>query len=348
VRRSVQGIPFRYWLPLPISASHWERVRDDVDPALCIIALSAGYGDVDPVYVIVKLLNDIIIKLNKETEEMTCKSPIYPYEEKAKSTLKHASEKAIESYFHIFHLLACKATEDKSIVEEANATVNNFEKGIRHRNDVPNIGHLLILTLISDVGVSMKMVQNIITETITRNVIRVLQKHPELAYLEPTPISDYRLQKSFEASKTSYRILMFLNLFRRVAIGTPRRSIQQLCDSAFARHGAPPPGGAKDLAESIKLIHKVDNFNDFLATMGLPRRSKEWFCAFLKERIKAAVTSGYCAWPLTQGQAMSLRRDKEPDVAQAPGVFFAPPPKPEKNGGYNFHARYGKIARDFK
>jgi hypothetical protein len=68
---------------------------------------------------------------------------------------------------------------------------------------------------------------------------------------------------------------MFLNLFRHTAIGTPRKSIQQLRDSAFARHGAPPPGGAKYLADSIKLIRKVDNFNDFFATMGLPKRSKE-------------------------------------------------------------------------
>jgi hypothetical protein len=38
VGRSVQGIPFPYWLPLPLLISHWERARDDVDLALCIIA----------------------------------------------------------------------------------------------------------------------------------------------------------------------------------------------------------------------------------------------------------------------------------------------------------------------
>lgn len=152
----------------------------------------------------------------------------------------------------------------------------------------------------------MKLLQNITTKAMTRNVIRVLQKHPELAYMESTPSSDYGSQKSFEVSKTSYGILMYLNLFRMVAIGTPRRSIQQLPDSAFARHGAPPPGGAKNLAESIKLIHKVNNFNDFLATVGLPRRSKEQLCAFLKERMKTAVSMGYCVWPLSLGDKRCL------------------------------------------
>jgi len=93
-----------------------------------------------------------------------------------------------------------------------------FENGATSKGHVHNIGHLLIATLISDIEISQTMLRNLITETITRNVIRVLERHPELAHLEPTKISDYRLQKSIEASKTSYRILMFLNVFCRACI----------------------------------------------------------------------------------------------------------------------------------
>ncbi|KUJ12345.1 uncharacterized protein LY89DRAFT_699675 [Mollisia scopiformis] len=338
IRRSVQGLPFRFWLPLPLSESHWERVRDDVDPALAIIADRAGYGDVENVYVLFKLLNDVIVRLSKETEETTYRSPIYPYEEKAKSTLKHASEKAIESYYHIFHLLLCKATGDPWIVDYANTIIDSFEKGATSRDYIQNLGHFLIATLISDREVSKKMIQNIITEAATRNVNRVLQKHPELAYLEPTTVSKYRLQKSFEASKTSYRILMFLNIFRRTA----------LRDSAFARHGAPPPGGAKELAEDIKRIHAIDNFGHFLLVMGMPMMPKEWVCQFLRDRMKDAIRLGYCGMSLTQGQAMTLRREKEPNIAVAPGIFFLNPPKPEKDGGYNFRAKHGGKGRGRK
>lgn len=96
VRHSVQGVLFRFWLPLPLSETHWERVRYDVDDALAIISECASYGDAESVYVIFKLLNDIIVRLSKETEETAYRSPVYPYEERVKSTLKHASEKAIE------------------------------------------------------------------------------------------------------------------------------------------------------------------------------------------------------------------------------------------------------------
>jgi hypothetical protein len=89
VRRSVQGIPFRYSLPLPISESHWERVRGDADLALITIVRGASLDkDTDPVHVIFRLLNDVIIRLNKETEQKTYKSPIYSCGEKAKSTRK--------------------------------------------------------------------------------------------------------------------------------------------------------------------------------------------------------------------------------------------------------------------
>lgn len=301
-------------------------MRGGVDGALEDIARGAGLEGADSVHIIFKF-----------------RSPIYPYEEKAKSTLEHASEKAIESYFHIFHLLLCKATEEDWILKESNELVDGFLHGKSSRDYIPNIGHLLIHTLISDIPISQDMIQKLIIEAVLRNVKGVLLKHPELAYLEPTSVSEYRLQKTFEASKTSYRILMFLNLFRRIAIGTPRRTVKQLRDNAFERHGAPAPGGAKALAESIKEIHLVNNFNEFLIAMGIPTagKGKDWWCTFLKERMKMAWRIGYCGMPLNQGQAMSLRREREPNIAVQLGVFFLPPPKPGKNGQYNFHIRPG-------
>lgn len=38
---------------------------------------------------------------------------------------------------------------------------------------------------------------------------------------------------------------------------------------------------------------------------------------------------------------MDLRRDKEPNIAVAPGLFFKNPPKPGKDGMYDFKARRG-------
>jgi hypothetical protein len=179
-------------------------------------------------------------------------------------------------------LLICKATEEPEIVKFTEQLLLDFESGRTGKEYVSNLGHLLIATLISDVDISPKMIRLIITEAVTRNMIRVLRKYPELAYKESGSISEYRLDKSFQASKPSYRILMFLNQFRKIAIGTPRKSIHELRATAFDRQGAPPPGGAKILADSIKNIHKVNNFRDFFLVMGMPGFTKEWHTNFFK------------------------------------------------------------------
>ncbi|KAI9054056.1 hypothetical protein LZ554_001227 [Drepanopeziza brunnea f. sp. 'monogermtubi'] len=332
VNRSIQGVPFKYWLPLPISELHWERVRDDVETSLRQISGIQNYGNVTSDYVLFKFLNDILIKLSKEIEQKTYRSPVYPYEETAKSTLTYASEKAIESYFHIFHLLVCIACEEPEIVKFANELLFSAEEGNVDKKHISNIGHFMIATLLADVDTSARLTQTVITEVITRNTIRVLQQYPELAYEEPTAVSDYRLQKTFDASKTSYSLLMFIHIFRRTALGSPKKPLSELRDNAFARYGAPPPGGAAYLADTIKEISQVDSFRDFLAIMGMPGTTKARFTGFLRERMQAAIAKGYVSIPFTQQQAMYLRKEKEPGVEVRPGMLFMPAPKPGKDG----------------
>jgi hypothetical protein len=201
-----------------------------------------------------------------------------------------------------------------------------FLGGANSKTDCPNLGHLLVAALISNVPMDDTAIKAIIKETITRNVVWMLDAKgsnmPELSYLEPSAVSDYRLQKTFDASKTSYRLLMFLNLFRRTAVGNPRKPLDQLRDEAFERHGAPPRGSAKVLADSIKRIHQVKNFPEFLHCMGIGKPSAEWFTNFLRECVEASHRKGYSKMPLNQGQAMTLRRWKEPRVEVAEGVCF--------------------------
>jgi hypothetical protein len=110
--------------------------------------------------------------------------------------------------------------------------------------------------LISDFPMDEVLLKKIVRETINRNVVWMLKDNPYLSYLEPSAISEYRLKETFTASIVSYRLLMFLNLFRRTAVGSPRiKPLTQHRDELFERHGAPPRGAANGLAGSIKRIH---------------------------------------------------------------------------------------------
>ncbi|KAJ5051455.1 uncharacterized protein L3040_001232 [Drepanopeziza brunnea f. sp. 'multigermtubi'] len=288
------GVPSKYWLPIPISEFRWNR----------------NYGNGTSDYVLFKFLNDILIKLSKELEQNTYRSPVYPYEETAKRTLTYASEKAIESYFHVFHLLVCIAREEPEIVRFANELLFSAEEGNVDKRHISNIGHFMIATLLADIDTSARLTQAVITEVITRNTIRVLQQNSELAYGEPTAVSDYRLQKTFDASKTSYRLLMFIHIFRGTALGSEETTVQ-----------TPRQG-----------LRAVDSFRDFLAIMDIPGTTKARFTGFLRERMQAAVAKGYVSIPFTQQQAMYLRKEKEPGVEVRPRILFIPAPKPGKDG----------------
>lgn len=328
VRRSVQGKTFDEWLPLPISYGHWRRVNGYLTDTLNGVARQAGVQG-PLVEVIYKFMNDIVVKLNQVADNIS--APVfryYDYHEPVQSSLTHASEKAIESYFHLFHLLLCMATTQPNIISSANRLLESFLADRTTKADVPNVGYLLIAALITDAPIDAQLLKAIVKETITRNVVWILKQKPELAFLEKDDThSMYRLQETFRASKTSYRLLMFLNLFRCTAVGSPRtKSLTQLRDEAFSRHGAPPLGSAAGLASSIKRIHQIDNFPDFLAAMGIEKGGPVAFCNFLRLAVKDSEKLGYSRMPLNQGEAYALRKVVDRDVSGGEGLegYVAP------------------------
>ena len=345
VRRSVQGLTFQHWLPLPLSRRHWQSVKPLVEPSLKKLAKAAQFPEGPDVNVLYAFMTNVVVKLSQEFEDKWKSSS------NIKSTLRHASEKAIESYFSLFHFLLCLAIAQPEIVKEANERVTLFENGHTSKEDCPNLGHLLTLTLVSDRGLTPSLSLAIIHEAVIRNVVWMLDSKganmPELSYLEPTPISEYRVKRTFEASRTSYRILMFQALFAKIArpADTP---ISTICDDIFDRHGAPPPGTAEKLAGDIRHLRSINSFPEFFDVMGVPYDpSSTEFPSFLKESITLSVQKGYSRMPIKQDKALALRMLKEPKVERAKGV--APDQAyagRSKGAGISFFPGKGKNGRD--
>ena len=318
VRRSVQGIPFQHWLPLPLSRRHWQSVRPLVEPSLKVLAGAAQMPRGPDIDVLYAFMTNIVVKLST-TFEKTWTRPL-----NVKSTLRHASEKAIESYFSLFHLLLCLAVAHPEIVQKANSRVKRFERGYTSKEDCPNLGHLLTLTLISDQGLTPSLSLAIIREAVIRNVVWMLDKKganmPELCYLEPSPVSEFRMQRTFEGSKTSYRILMFQALFAKIARPT-NTPISTICDEIFDRHGAPPPGTAELLAKDIRQLRSINSFPEFFNVMSVEYDpSSTEFPSFLKESILLSVEKGYSKLPIKQSKALGIRKLEEPNVEIAKGL----------------------------
>ncbi|KAI1409813.1 hypothetical protein F5Y13DRAFT_85511 [Hypoxylon sp. FL1857] len=311
-RQSVNNIRFEHWLPLPISHQHWRRVKGDVKDSLCkMVRNLRNVGAFGEAQVLFTFMNDVVVRLNQVAEEKS--------QELQKSNLRHASEKAIDSYFHLFHLLVCLATEDPSLVRHANSLLQNFMNGKQSKQDCPNLGHLLIALLISDIEVTEGLMKAIIIEAITRNVVWLFDRRgahmPELSYMETQPVSAYRLDKTFQGSRTSYRLLMFSELFRRTARPSHKKPLTQVRDELFERHGAPPRNAAQELSETVRRLHTINNFPAFLKEMGLqekpdPRR----FTDVLRKTVHASMAKGYSTWGMPTRYALLHRVKKDRDL----------------------------------
>ncbi|KAF3043910.1 hypothetical protein E8E11_000407 [Didymella keratinophila] len=319
VRRSVQGVAFDKWLPLPLSRRHWKGTKTTAIACLRAIHSHAGMrsnepGDIDVLYY---LMNNVVVQFSADAEKGFRQSD-------KRSTLSHASEKAVEAYFACFHLLLCLATEDAEIIKAANRVVEYFLTGPRTKKHFPDLGHLLVAALISDNGLTQPLIFEIIKEAILRNVVWMLDAKgadmAELAYLEPSAVSEYRLVKTFEASRTSYRLLMFLKLFSSSA-RQPGKSFFDLRETLFDSHGAPPPGVSMAMAQRIREIREIDGFPGFLRAMGMTEiPSKTQFTAFLRRTVVDSVEAGYSAMPLSQSKLYLIRKAREQDVEVAQGV----------------------------
>lgn len=329
IRKAIHGMPFQHWLPLPISQRHWRLGEEKAK--LCLsqlsvrLSLPAGTSRAN---VLFHFMNDIVVRLNSDLrEEETEPKPVRdwwsPIRHTAKSTLRHASEKAIEAYFHLYHILLCIATsrEGHAVVAAANRMIQSFLAGKRDKTHVPNLGHLLVALHISDVQVTTELTKAIIIEAITRNVVWLLDGkgagYAELGFLETDAVSKYRLAKTFQGSRTSYRLLMFSELFRRTARpgGTlMKKSLVDMRDELFARHGAPPYGAAAKLAAEVRRLHHIDSFPDFMREMGLQHiPSAEQFTCILRDTVCRSIAKGYSRQVL-QGKLLGLRLHRDDEI----------------------------------
>ncbi|KAI1077761.1 hypothetical protein F5B20DRAFT_550297 [Whalleya microplaca] len=311
IRQSVNGLTFEHWLPLPISRRHWKLVKHIANISLSEMRSQLKNPGPFDAQVLFAFMNDIVVRLNQVVDDTR------NYHSR-KSNLHHASEKAIESYFHLFHLLVCLATDDSTLVEKANSLLRSFMDGRQSKTSCPNLGHLLIALLISDIEVTEKLMKDIITEAITRNVVWLFDRGanmPELSYMELDPISAYRLDKTFQGSRTSYRLLMFSELFRRTARPSHQKSLSQVRDELFDRHGAPPRDTAANLAAEVRRIHTINNFPAFLREMGLHNvPTSKNFTAVLRKTVHLSMERGYSKWAISREDALLLRARKDPHL----------------------------------
>jgi hypothetical protein len=139
----------------------------------------------------------------------------------------HASEKALLGYCTYHHILLHLVHEFPEIQERVDYLLSTFmqhESG-RVKLVTPDLGETLVYLSIASEITWEKIAPCFLREFFDRTVMWTLDyrhgNHGELAYLEADEVSQYRLDTTLEATRTSCRLLMFQIFFLRY-VGKPQ------------------------------------------------------------------------------------------------------------------------------
>lgn len=178
------------------------------------------------------------------------------------------------------------------IVETADRKLEDFlsHESKRVKLATPDLGELLILLCLSTNITWEDIAMDFLQECFDRNVMWILDMrsggHGELAYLESDPISEYRLNTTFEAAKTSLRLLMFQAFFFHYVAKPKGKTRQEILSEYRSSYGFPPAGLAVKLQQACWEIHQVNKWKDFYWRVNVMPPSQTTLTSILREAVR--------------------------------------------------------------
>ncbi len=226
----------------------------------------------EPVRHLIAMANALVVDFMKVCDANEESSP------SAQSSVLRASERALAGYCSIIHLLASYALENPRVVRSAKGAVKSFRntRNGRNKTAVPDIGQFLVMLCLVDEVSWNDVRRTVVDELFTRFVIWQLQPKPQgaglpgLAYIEQSPVCEWRLQETFKASRTGLRLLLFQVFFMEKLAKRKDWTLKKLKEDFDSRRGLPPPGLTAELLERIQFIYKMDNLGTFAKELGAP------------------------------------------------------------------------------
>ena len=241
----------------------------------------------------------------------------------------HASENALSGYCQMHHLFLHLCHTQPAVRRLVDTRVRKFaaHRSNRVKAVTPDLGELLVLlSVCSDIDWS-DLALAFVTETLERNVYWVLSEHhPELAWLEHSMQSTYRMRCTLQSSATSQRLLMFQVAFLRLV--RPHRQLTGVLAGYYARLGRPAPLWPLQLQRRCRKIWRGLNtatidadpfaaWARFFEGVELEVQSPERLTQLLREAVVQSEAKHYhvVRLPMNELRTRRLKADNELFVA---------------------------------
>jgi hypothetical protein len=202
------------------------------------------------------------------------------------------SDKALLGYCTFHHMLVHLMHSRPWLLKLIDHHVEQFlnSDSYRDKEHIPDLGEfLVILSLSSHSWISLA--PKVLREVFTRNIRWLLRASPELKRIAATSdgIDQYRIEKSFENSKTSYRVLMF-QVYFMVKFGTPSgKNTNELLQRYNQCFGRPNEALKTHLAATTRAILQVKSWPEFFSRVLIECPSKKFFTKMLIQAQKTAL-----------------------------------------------------------
>lgn len=231
IRVGPWGQRFNGFLPLVMNEPHFKRARPVMEEALMwldgrrgemsVVEAVKSRGAFEPgvtIKVISKMMNQMVVNLMRYVSGGDDEDGQKKGATETKAVL-HASEKALNGYCSLLHLLISLALKYPTIPQQSYEKVSSFisrETG-RCKASIPDLGEFLIHLALTPSLKWDTICRPLLEELLARNVLWVLGKHPYLAYME-AGVSQKRMSATFEGSTTGLRLVMFQICFLKAVV----------------------------------------------------------------------------------------------------------------------------------
>lgn len=282
---------------------------------------SLSVKPLDIATVLFKMMNNIVVSLmNSCDEEQTsalAAATTSRRQPERNGRLLHASERALTGYTHLLHTLlslARSGPRGAALLSSATSHLRNFVvlEEMRNKSKTPDLGELIAsllmvraLPCIDNKGpVTWERVcPSFVEEATVRNVRWVLQQYPYLENIEGEGpddqarwrgADDARMGMTFNASRTSLRLIMFQVTFMELFVEAygATGGLKRL-DDAYGFVDASLP---ERMVAEIKEIYKVNTWPAYFSKIRFERGrafGKVRFAQMLRDTVKESAKRGY-------------------------------------------------------